>query len=132
MTRSAARDGCLQQGDGFVLVFALNSRGSLQVLAHLQQQILQVKDADTFPMLVVGNKSDLDAERQVSSAGMRVRWRSSEAQRAAKSRAPLAAGTWRRRQSCDTTSRRSFTGSCATSARTGGRTRRTASRRDVI
>lgn len=31
-----------------------------------QQQILRVKDKDYFPIIVVGNKCDLEAERQVS------------------------------------------------------------------
>jgi hypothetical protein len=35
-----------------------------------QQQILRVKDKDYFPMIVVGNKCDLDGERQVSTQGM--------------------------------------------------------------
>jgi hypothetical protein len=34
-----------------------------------QQQILRVKDKDYFPMIVVGNKCDLDGERQVSTQG---------------------------------------------------------------
>ena len=31
-------------------------------------QVLRVKDRDEFPMLIVGNKADLDKSRQVSSS----------------------------------------------------------------
>lgn len=34
-----------------------------------QQQILRVKDKDYFPIIVVGNKCDLEAEREVSTQG---------------------------------------------------------------
>lgn len=58
----------MQRGDGFLLVFALDSRSSFQEVAHFQQQILRVKDADNFPMILVGNKSDLEGERKISTA----------------------------------------------------------------
>jgi GTPase SAR1 family protein len=35
-----------------------------------QQQILRVKDKDYFPIIVVGNKCDLEHERQVSKQGI--------------------------------------------------------------
>jgi GTPase KRas protein len=34
-----------------------------------QQQILRVKDKDYFPIIVVGNKCDLESERQVAKQG---------------------------------------------------------------
>lgn len=34
-----------------------------------QQQILRVKDKDYFPIIVVGNKCDLERERVVSTQG---------------------------------------------------------------
>ncbi|PJF19922.1 Ras-like protein [Paramicrosporidium saccamoebae] len=58
----------LRRGDGFLLVFALNSKSSFQEVQKFQEQILRVKDADAFPMILVGNKSDLSAERQISAA----------------------------------------------------------------
>lgn len=58
----------MQEGDGFLLIFSLESRTSFQDLKQLQQQVLRVKDADSYPMLVVGNKSDCEKQRQVSTA----------------------------------------------------------------
>lgn len=66
---SALRDSYLRRGDGFLLVFALNSKSSFQEIEKFQEQILRVKDAETFPMILVGNKSDLTDERQVTATG---------------------------------------------------------------
>lgn len=62
-------DSSLQRGDGFLLIFAIDSRSSFQELRQLQQQILRVKNENSYPMLLVGNKSDLDAERRVAITG---------------------------------------------------------------
>ena len=48
-------------------VFAITSRSSFDELVGFKDQILRVKDADRVPMVVVGNKSDLESERQVSN-----------------------------------------------------------------
>jgi GTPase KRas protein len=37
--------------------------------SQFHQQILRVKDRDYFPVIVVANKSDLEAERQVHTSG---------------------------------------------------------------
>lgn len=67
---SSTRDNILRRGEGFLLVFAVNSRNSFQEIVNFQQHILQIKDADRFPMLLVGNKSDIDSSRrQVTSEG---------------------------------------------------------------
>ena len=48
-------------------VYAITSRSSFEELVGFKDQILRVKDADRVPMVVVGNKSDLESERQVSN-----------------------------------------------------------------
>lgn len=63
------REQYMQPGDGFVLVYSITARGSFEEIAQFHQQILRVKEKDTFPMVLVGNKSDLDSERQVGQAG---------------------------------------------------------------
>ncbi|KAJ2356029.1 RAS1 protein, partial [Coemansia sp. RSA 2611] len=47
--------------------YSITSRNSFEEMPTFQQQILRVKDRDYFPMIVCGNKSDLEHERQVSS-----------------------------------------------------------------
>ena len=63
---SAMREQYMRTGEGFLLVYSITSRQSFEEIMTFQQQILRVKDKDYFPIIVVGNKCDLDGERQVS------------------------------------------------------------------
>lgn len=63
---SAMREQYMRTGEGFLLVYSINSRTSLEELQPFYEQILRVKDTDDVPVLVVGNKCDLESERQVS------------------------------------------------------------------
>jgi GTPase KRas len=65
---SAMREQYMRTGEGFLLVYSITSRQSYEEIMTFQQQILRVKDRDYFPMIVVGNKCDLESERQVSKA----------------------------------------------------------------
>ncbi|KAF8533013.1 ras family-domain-containing protein [Trichophaea hybrida] len=53
----------MRTGEGFLLVYSITSRTSFIEIATFQQQILRVKDKDYFPVIVVGNKCDLDMDR---------------------------------------------------------------------
>ncbi|KAJ5078305.1 ras-like protein rasd [Anaeramoeba ignava] len=64
---SAMRDSYMRSGEGFLIVFAINSRNSFDEVSVFKEQICRVKDSDHVPMIIVGNKSDLENERQVSS-----------------------------------------------------------------
>ena len=44
---------------------------SFEEIYKFQRQILRVKDRDEFPMILVGNKADLEQQRQVSPADCR-------------------------------------------------------------
>lgn len=63
---SAMREQYMRTGEGFLLVYSINSRQSFEEITTFQQQILRVKDKDYFPMVVVGNKCDLESEREVT------------------------------------------------------------------
>jgi GTPase KRas protein len=63
---SAMRDQYMRNGQGFLLIYSITSRSSFDELSCFREQILRVKDADKVPMVIVGNKSDLESERQVS------------------------------------------------------------------
>ena len=65
---SAMREQYMRSGEGFLLVFSLTDHSSFAEISKFQKQILRVKDRDEFPMLLVGNKSDLDHQRRVSIA----------------------------------------------------------------
>ncbi|KXL46449.1 MAG: hypothetical protein FE78DRAFT_366266 [Acidomyces sp. 'richmondensis'] len=64
---SAMREQYMRTGEGFLLVYSITSRPSFEEIYTFQQQILRVKDRDYFPIIVVGNKCDLESERQVST-----------------------------------------------------------------
>jgi small GTP-binding protein len=66
---SAMREQYMRTGEGFLLVYSITSQQSFEEIKTFQQQILRVKDKDYFPMIVVGNKCDLDGEREVSVEG---------------------------------------------------------------
>jgi len=61
----AMREQYMRTGEGFLLAYAITSRESFEEIQGFHQQILRVKDKDNFPMILVGNKCDLEYERQV-------------------------------------------------------------------
>lgn len=60
------RDQYMRTGEGFLCVYAITSRPSFEEIHPFREQILRVKDADAVPMVLVGNKCDLDNDRQVT------------------------------------------------------------------
>jgi len=65
---SAMRDQYMRTGEGFMCVFAITSRSSFDEITSFREQILRVKDKDKVPMMLAGNKCDLESERQVTTA----------------------------------------------------------------
>lgn len=66
---SAMREQYMRTGEGFLLVYSINNRQSFDEIKTFQQQILRVKDKDYFPIIIVGNKCDLENERKVTQEG---------------------------------------------------------------
>lgn len=64
---SAMREQYMRSGEGFLLVFAVTDRASFDETFRFHRQILRVKDRDEFPMLLAGNKADLEHQRVVST-----------------------------------------------------------------
>ena len=63
---SALRDSYMRTGDGFILVYAVNSSTSFDDCNKLRSQILRIKEKENVPMVLVGNKCDVE-ERDVST-----------------------------------------------------------------
>ena len=63
---TAMRDQYMRNGHGFLFVYAITDRSSFDQLAPLRDQLLRAKDADHVPYVVVGNKCDLESERQIT------------------------------------------------------------------
>ncbi|CAK7224453.1 Ras-related protein rsr1 [Sporothrix bragantina] len=62
----AMRDLYMKTGQGFLLVFSITSPSSLSELAMLRDEIIRVKDDENTPIVIVGNKADLEDQRAVS------------------------------------------------------------------
>ena len=56
----------MRSGEGFLLVFSVTDRTSFEEVSRFHKQILRVKDRDEFPIMLVGNKADLQQQRVVS------------------------------------------------------------------
>ncbi|KAL8717222.1 MAG: hypothetical protein Q9225_005519 [Loekoesia sp. 1 TL-2023] len=65
---TAMRELYMKSGQGFLLVFSITSLSSLTELHELRDQIVRIKDDPQVPLVIVGNKSDLEEDRVVSRA----------------------------------------------------------------
>jgi len=63
---TAMRDLYMKNGQGFVLVYSITARSTFNELNDLREQIVRVKDVEDVPIVIVGNKCDLEHERDVS------------------------------------------------------------------
>jgi len=54
------RDQYIRTGQGFLCVYSITSRSSFEAITRFRDQILRVKDEESYPMIVVGNKCDLE------------------------------------------------------------------------
>ncbi|EUC44203.1 hypothetical protein COCMIDRAFT_37929 [Bipolaris oryzae ATCC 44560] len=55
----------MKTGQGFLLVFSITSESSFWELAELREQIRRIKEDSNVPMVLIGNKSDLEDDRAV-------------------------------------------------------------------
>lgn len=62
------RELYMKSGQGFLLVFSITSLSSLNELYELREQIVRIKNDARVPIVIVGNKSDLEDDRAVSRA----------------------------------------------------------------
>lgn len=64
---ASMRDLYIKNGQGFLLIYSLLNRQTFNDLKAIKDQIVRVKNMDTVPMILVGNKSDMFDEREVSA-----------------------------------------------------------------
>merc|ERR1712137_277238 len=65
---SALRDSYMKTGQGFVLAYSVTTSTSFDAAGKLRTHILRIKeDTQDVPIMLVGNKMDLDNERQVTT-----------------------------------------------------------------
>eukprot|EP01091_Cochliopodium_minus_P021426 TRINITY_DN979_c0_g2_i8.p1 TRINITY_DN979_c0_g2~~TRINITY_DN979_c0_g2_i8.p1 ORF type:complete len:198 (-),score=35.34 TRINITY_DN979_c0_g2_i8:38-631(-) len=63
---SAMRDQYLRNAEGMIIVYSITSRDSFDEISIFRDQVLRVKDEDFFPLVLIGNKCDLEDEREVT------------------------------------------------------------------
>lgn len=63
---TAMRELYIKSGKGFLLVYSVTDENSLKELLALREQVLRIKDTDNVPMVLVGNKCDLEEDRVLS------------------------------------------------------------------
>lgn len=62
---AAIRDNYYRSGEGFLCVFSIADRDSFTNTLEFREQILRVHEKDNVPFILVGNKADMEDERQV-------------------------------------------------------------------
>lgn len=78
---AALRELYLRTGDAFLLVYSIDRANSWEALQTLFEDIQTSSAARHKPLRLVGNKSDLEGERQVSKSRVRsqlVKWKLEE------------------------------------------------------
>ncbi|KAI9207501.1 ras-related protein R-Ras2-like protein [Polychytrium aggregatum] len=60
------RDQWIRDGDGYAIVYSINDRNTFERIEKFALQIARVKESEYSSLLLIGNKIDLDSERQVS------------------------------------------------------------------
>lgn len=55
-----------RSGEAFMIVYSITNRASFTEAESFYERASRVKDATDFPCVLVGNKTDLDGEREVS------------------------------------------------------------------
>ncbi|KAK7206812.1 ras-2 [Myxozyma melibiosi] len=53
---------------GYVIMYSITSRASFEMVRVIRDKILNSTGTETIPMIIVGNKSDLGAQRKVETA----------------------------------------------------------------
>ncbi|CAG8634448.1 736_t:CDS:1 [Ambispora gerdemannii] len=63
---TALRDQWIRDGEGFLFVYSISSRSTFERIGRFRDQITRVKDTESVPIILVGNKCDKITEREVS------------------------------------------------------------------
>ena len=63
---ASMRDLYIKNGQGFVVVYSITCHQTFQDIKNMKEQIVRVKGSDRVPILLVGNKVDIENQREVS------------------------------------------------------------------
>jgi len=62
---ASMRDLYIKNGQGFVIVYSITSLQTFQDIRTMKDSIMRVKGTDRVPMILVGNKCDMNHQREV-------------------------------------------------------------------
>ncbi|KAG4300669.1 hypothetical protein PCK1_003098 [Pneumocystis canis] len=61
----ALRHQWIKDGDGFLLVYSVSSRSTFDRIKRFKEQIIEIKNTKSVPLVLVGNKSDRIFDREI-------------------------------------------------------------------
>ncbi|KAG8194912.1 hypothetical protein JTE90_021373 [Oedothorax gibbosus] len=61
---ASMRDLYIKNGQGFVVVYSITSHQTFQDIKNMREQIMRVKNTERVPILLVGNKVDIENQRE--------------------------------------------------------------------
>jgi len=65
---ASLQDQWIREGDGYLIVYAINSKTTFEEATVIREKIVRIKDSEDFPLVLAGNKCDLPAtERKVTT-----------------------------------------------------------------
>ena len=64
---ASMRDLYIKNGQGFVVVYSITSHQTFQDVKNMKEQIVRVKGTEGVPILLVGNKVDIEHQREVTA-----------------------------------------------------------------
>ena len=60
------REQYMRKGEGFIICYSITDRRSFEEAVEYKKLIDRVRNRDDIPVVLVGNKSDLEPARKVS------------------------------------------------------------------
>jgi len=63
---TAMRDQYMRGGEGFIICYSITDRQSFEEAVEYRKLITKVRNSDDIPIVLVGNKFDLESSRKVS------------------------------------------------------------------
>lgn len=72
------RDQYMRKGEGFIICYDITDRRSFEETLEYKKLIDRVRNRDDIPVVLVGNKCDLQHNRKVSLKPLEILWKFSK------------------------------------------------------
>ena len=61
------KDQCMKMGDAYIIVYSVTDKASFEKASELRIQLRRARQSENIPIILVGNKSDLQHLKAVST-----------------------------------------------------------------